>query len=79
MKQYKTTKPITLACGLIGLDERQAKKRATLLKKVDEGVYEIMQKVTFKAGEIIGLEDSVADSLLHPPPIIVEASLEKIS
>lgn len=57
MKIYKVVTPVKLVQGLILLTDDQAKARLHCLRKTSKkGVFEIMQEVTFKAGEIIGLE-----------------------
>jgi hypothetical protein len=57
MKIYKTEKILNFSGGLIGLSRDQAKVRSHLLKKVKKGVYHILGKVVFKAGEKIGLDN----------------------
>jgi len=78
MQQYVTTQKIILAAGLVGLSEKQASRRGKKLKKTEGGVYEILALMEFKKGEEIGLEDGVADGLLHPPPLLVSSSLKAI-
>ena len=59
MLKYITLAIVELFGGLIGLSKKQAVRRGKTLKKVKDrdGVYEILSKVQFKVGEIIGLED----------------------
>lgn len=59
MKKYKTEKILTFTGGLVGLTSKQARVRSNLLEEVDEGVYRILGKVFFKAGEIIGLDTPI--------------------
>ena len=55
MKTYKTEKILNFSGGLIGLSRDQARVRSHLLEKVEKGVYNIIGKLTLKAGERIGL------------------------
>ena len=56
MTKYRTTAVVYLFSGKIGLSDQQAARRPGKLKKV-KGGYEILEKVCFKAGEIIELEN----------------------
>ena len=62
MDLYKVNKLIKLTSGLVGITSKQADRRKTCLKAVADGVYEIVDKVYFKAGEEIKL-DSVSRSI----------------
>ncbi len=77
MFTYITTALVELFSGLIGLSDDQAACRSGKLKPVDDqdGVYEILDRVQFKAGEVIGLEDpaKVILSRVEPTPETVEA------
>ena len=57
MKDYKVLQPVTIPCGLIRLNEKQSDPRMEGIKVKSKGVYEILTPQTFKAGEVIGLED----------------------
>ena len=57
MQKYKTTATIELFSGKVGLSEKQAATRTARLKKVKQGVFEVVSPVQFKAGEEIGIED----------------------
>lgn len=56
MTKYRTTSVVYLFSGKIGLSDQQAARRSGKLKKV-KGGYEILDKVCFKAGEIIELDN----------------------
>lgn len=56
MAKYRTTDVVYLFSGKIGLSEQQAYRRPGKLKKV-KGGYEILDKVCFKSGEIIELDN----------------------
>ena len=56
MKRVSFSKPIELFSGRIRLTDAQANVRAHSLKPVGKGIYEIVGKVEFKAGELIVLE-----------------------
>ena len=58
MKPYRTLAIIRLYTGKIGLTDVQAQRRMGCLKKIKDDVYEISGEVSFKAGEVIGLEDA---------------------
>ena len=55
MREYMTTGPVNVNGGYIGLDEKQAKARASRLKKVEDGVFDVVKPVMFKPGECIKL------------------------
>ena len=57
MKPYRTTAPVRLYTGFIGLTDDQVKWRTDCLNKISDNVYAITGEVVFKAGEIIGLDD----------------------
>lgn len=57
MKQYRTLKTFKVSTGLIGLSAGQAKDRAAKVEPRGDGVYEVLQQVQFKAGEIVGLAE----------------------
>ncbi len=59
MLKYITTAMVELFSGLIGLSDKQAACRPGKVKQVKDkkGVYEILGKIQFKAGETIGLDD----------------------
>ena len=65
MKRVSFSKAIELFAGRIGLTDAQASVRGHSLKPVGNGVYEIVSKVEFKAGESIELE-SLPKSLAKP-------------
>ena len=56
MKPYRTLAMVRLFTGKIGLTDEQVKWRANCLKKITDDVYEIIDEITFKDGEVIGLE-----------------------
>ena len=58
MKPYRTLATVRLFAGIIGLTDKQAKKRLRYLSKIKDNVYEVIREVVFKAGETIGLEDT---------------------
>jgi len=57
MKPYRTQATVRLYTGKIGLTDDQVKWRAGCLSKIKDDVYDIVGEVTFKAGEVVGLED----------------------
>lgn len=57
MREYITTNIVDIYCGRIGLDENQAGCRGPSLNKIDNGVYEVLAPVQFKAGEKIKLDN----------------------
>jgi len=57
MREYQTTGIIRVNCGYIGLDKHQAGARRSRVKKVSDGIYEVLQPIEFKAGEKIKLEN----------------------
>lgn len=53
MKLFKTTAPVGLHSGLIGLVPEQALPRSNNLRPAgEEGLYEIVKPIQLKAGEI---------------------------
>ena len=57
MDLYKVDKLIKITGGLVGLTSNQASKRKESLKVVRDGVYEVVGKVYFKAGEKVKLQN----------------------
>jgi hypothetical protein len=59
MHKYEVTQgPLTLSPGIIvHLNKEQADLRQHALKKCKEGVYEIVEAVQFKNGEVIGFDE----------------------
>jgi hypothetical protein len=57
MKEYRTAGIVTISGGKIGLTPAQAGKRATFVEETKEkGVYIVLKPVTFKAGELVRLD-----------------------
>lgn len=58
MKDYKALRPVTIPCGQIRLSDKQSEPRMEGLKATKtKGVFDVVAQQTFKAGEVIGLED----------------------
>lgn len=81
MKPYRTLATVRLFSGLVGLTEKQVKWRASCLKKIKDDVFEIVDEVTLKAGEVIGLADPPKPyrkklECLEPEPPPAEAEIE---
>jgi hypothetical protein len=56
MKDYRVEKVLFLTGGIVRLSDDQSRRRALNIKKTNKkGLYDIMQPVQFKVGEIIGL------------------------
>jgi len=68
MKQYLTKEVVSIFTGFIRLSDHQAAVRSYGIEATDEkGVYQILSKIQFKAGEEIGLDkpDKITLSLLE--------------
>lgn len=59
MNIYTTTEPVTLTGGILELDADQARRRLHNLRKLDDGRFEIVRAVNFKAGETFGFDGDV--------------------
>ena len=57
MKKYKTNGIVTLFSGRVGLSREQLPGRAMRLRDIGDGTCEVLDRIEFKAGEIIGLEN----------------------
>lgn len=58
MLEYKTTGIIRVNGGYVGLDKKQAAARSHRIKPAkDDGVYEVLRPVMFKAGEVVRLDN----------------------
>lgn len=57
MKTYRTTGILDLFCGRIGLVDTQAAPRGRSLRRLGDGLYEVVSPVQFKAGEVLRLDD----------------------
>ena len=75
MKIYKVVAPVTISQGVMLLTDDQTRPRLHCLEKTSrKGTYAVLQKVTFKAGEVIGLEQV---SKAHEPHLLgIEAVAE---
>ena len=56
MKTYTIHRAVTLISGLLKLTPGQVKSRTHNLKAKDKGLFEIVNPVCFKAGEVIGYD-----------------------
>jgi hypothetical protein len=57
MREYQTTGIIRVNSGYIGLDKRQADARRSRVKPTKQnGVYEVLKPIEFKAGEKIRMD-----------------------
>ncbi len=56
MKKYIVTEAITLLDGVVALSKQQASMRLRSLKKVKNGVYQVISEIQFKAGEEISFD-----------------------
>ena len=57
MQRYTCSKPLALAAGtLVGLSDAQAGARKHALKPQAKGVYLASGPLSFKAGEVVGLD-----------------------
>jgi predicted DNA-binding antitoxin AbrB/MazE fold protein len=79
MLEYRTTNIIDIYCGRIGLEDKQAECRCNSLKKISNGVYEVLKPVQFKAGEKILLDkpDKITLSKLEPTQKVKESVIKK--
>jgi hypothetical protein len=59
MQAYKVIKPLSLGVGtLVGLSQAQAEPRKHALEPTGtRGVYQAKGPLSFKAGEVVGLDD----------------------
>ncbi len=64
MKKYTITgSPVRLVGGVLGLTEKQAAPRLHHLKPLKKkGLFEIVQPVVFKVGEVIGFDGDIPKS-----------------
>ncbi len=64
MNKYTITgSPVRLVGGVLGLTEKQAAPRLHNLKALKKkGLFEIVQPVVFKAGEVIGFDGDIPKS-----------------
>jgi len=65
MREYQTTGTIRVNGGYIGLDQRQAGARRNRVRRVADGVYEVLTPIELKAGETIRLADPDKVTLMH--------------
>jgi len=65
MREYQTTGTIRVNGGYIGLDQRQAGARRNRVRRVAEGVYEVLTPIELKAGETIRMENPDKTALNH--------------
>lgn len=65
MTIFTTTDIVNLTGGILELDEKQARRRLANLKKLEDGRFEIVKEVIFKAGETFGFDGLVPKAVLH--------------
>lgn len=64
MKKYEVVgRSVAFAAGRLALSEGQAAVRAHALRHVGSSVYEVVQPVEFKQGEVIGYDGEVNKTL----------------
>lgn len=66
MNTYKANAPVRLVMGVLKLTEKQAARRAHVLREVEDsegGVYELIGETQFKAGEEFGYDGKVPKSV----------------
>lgn len=63
MAIYTTTEPVTLTGGILELDADQVRRRANYLNKLEDGRFEILNPVNFKAGETFGFDGIVPKAI----------------
>ena len=72
MKKYKVAFPVVFHSGKIQLTDEQAKKRSHQITKVKGDLYDILTPVSFKAGEVVGLEKASKTYLANLEEVIEE-------
>lgn len=60
---YTTTEPVTLTGGILELDSDQVRRRVHYLKKLEDGRFEIVNPINFKAGETFGFDGDVPKAI----------------
>ena len=60
---YTTTEPVTLTGGILELDADQVRRRSLHIKKLEDGRFEIVKPVNFKAGETFGFDGDVPKAI----------------
>ncbi|CAH1387026.1 hypothetical protein [Candidatus Nitrotoga sp. M5] len=64
--KYRVLEPILFHAGqVLFLDAKQVKPRRAVLKPLGGNGYAVLTEASFKAGEIIGLEDAVPKSMIN--------------
>lgn len=61
MKIFTVTgREVQLTSGILELNEDQFRRRSHKLKRLDNGMFEIVEPVTFKQGEVIGYDGQLS-------------------
>lgn len=85
MKTYKALRPVNLMSGQVSVSADQARRRAHALiderghylyalDEIDAGVYQIAERIQFKAGEEFGYDGEIAKSDVHDVELISHRS-----
>lgn len=72
MQKYEFSKPTFLYAGNLVLSEDQARRRAHNLKHLEGDVYEIINPVQFKGGEVIGYDGDPPKAVLGGMVLMAE-------
>lgn len=62
---YRTTAPLMLHDGFVALTKEQAVPRAGALQHAGKGVYQVKAPLQFKAGEVVGFQDTPSKAVLQ--------------
>lgn len=77
MKRYRTRQALPLAAGtVVHLSEAQARDRRGRVVDLGEGRYQLAELLTFKAGEVLGLEGELPKLHLECVELLTEPGSE---
>ena len=65
MKTYLSLQPVTIQTGLVQLSKDQAKGRIHNLKFIESDVYQLINPINFKAGEVFGFDGQIPKSMVN--------------
>lgn len=62
MREFQILKPVTLLSGIVALSQEQAEARSAKIEAIGGGLYTIIKKIQFKAGETLSYDGTIDKS-----------------
>lgn len=76
MNVVRTLEPLNINAGRLTLSKDQARRRPRALKHLNDDVYEVVEPVQFKAGEVLGIAGALDKYTLARVDLIEAAGVK---